>query len=870
MSVRLSLNSKYERRRRSIDIVVPPSVWTRRLASLSFIGIACSATGTAIAQSTALGDPVASGTTAQIPNSSGPSPLVAGSSLLRRTPPSASSQTPRSGPVQDHHVTLDFGSSRLGPNQDIDADNVTLKYLDATLTADRATGNMDREVILTGHAHVLSHDIDANADAIHAYPGTSSFRLDNLRGVVDPRLLEGRILDRLNLTGGDMLGLRSGYLDTTGVTATTCVEKHHHYELRAEDAEVFPHQRIVLRKASFFLFDVKVLTINYLVIPLDDRPHRPHSNYMPELGQDAIEGYYARIPYEFAESNFAATYVRLDITQNKGEGYRLEEEYVAGKQPKYYDTRGALSQGGGFTGATTGTIASSYGYGDLGHGLARMGTGLGPQSGGLFAMQGYFAEGFSRDFSASFRHQQSIGGDNRFSINTQLQNSSSFEAGGAGQTSQNTQFTFNHADAKHGDNADVSIGLTTNGDGASSNNQLSGSLHQSWDFNSKGTTKNSLSYAFDYTSSSYSSGTGVPETSTSLLDTQFQLQHVAREYTLGLTANKSIDLSPSSTSSGYGTLEKLPEIQFSTQTINYKGGYFAKLPAELDIGVGRYSEPGHENNTRLEDDRITFAFKTQDISVMRGNTEMTTALGFQQNFYSDTAAQYMLSDTTRLRQHLKGRSGFDLTYNYQQPEGATPFFFDLFNRVHNVTAEAGYLDDYHFQLTMQTGYNFLKDYQAAPWQSISTRMLVRPNPRLRFDFLATYDVNTGQWFNISNSVKIRANKNLAVDLVGVYDPQVDRWSQINTQYEIPLGRTWKFTGLIKYNGVLREFQSTNFQIAHEWDCLEASITYSSNPSSFVNDRELFLTVRIKAIPYFGTFARGPAGQAMNSATNGIF
>ena len=317
-------------------------------------------------------------------------------------------------------------------------------------------------------------------------------------------------------------------------------------------------------------------------------------------------------------------------------------------------------------------------------------------------------------------------------------------------------------------------------------------------------------------------------------------------------------------------MERLPEILFSTQTINFKGGYFAKLPAELDIGVGRYSEPGHENQSRLEDDRLSFLYKLQDITIMRGNAEMTTSASYEQRFYSDTAAQYEVTNTTRLRQHLGGRSGFDLTYNYAQPEGETPFFFDVFQRVHNLTAEGGYLDDNHFQATLQTGYNFLKDFQTAPWQTVSTRMMYRPNPRLRFDTVATYDINEGKWFNITNSVRMRANKNLAIDLVGNYDPQLHRWSEISNQYEIPLGRTWKITSFLRYNGILKQFESRNFQISHEWDCLEASLTYSDNPSSFINDRELFFSLRIKAFPFFGTFARGPAGQALTSGTQGIF
>jgi hypothetical protein len=483
-------------------------------------------------------------------------------------------------------------------------------------------------------------------------------------------------------------------------------------------------------------------------------------------------------------------------------------------------------------------------------------------------MQGYFDSGFSSNFNASYKHQQSVGGNNKFSFSWQRQDDSGFSLGES--TTQSTELTFNHADPTHGVTADFNLGLNSSNNGTTASSQITATLHEAYDFDLQGSTRNNFNYTLDYTNSTNTNTEGLPNYDTSTVDGQFQLEHVAREYTLGLSANKTLNLDPSSETTGFGTLERLPEILFSTQTINYKSGYFAKLPAELDIGVGRYSEPGHENNSREEDDRLSFLFKLEDITILRGNTEMTTNASFEQRFYSDTAAQYETTNTTRLRQHLGGRSGFDLTYNYAQPEGETPFFFDVFQRVHNITLEGGYLDDNHFQFTLGTGYNFLRDYITAPWQTVSIRTMYRPNPRLRFDTIATYDINEGQWFNITNSVRMRANKNLAIDLVGTYDPQLHNWSEVDNTYEIPLGRTWKIASLLKYNGVLKQFESRNLQIAHEWDCLEASFTYSDNPSSFINERQIYFTLRIKALPFFGTFARGNAGQPLTSGTQGIF
>ena len=467
-------------------------------------------------------------------------------------PPAAASETPTETPPKKNQVTVEFGDGTLDHNNELNATNVTIKYLDATITADKASGNMDHDVVFSGHAHLVSHDIEAYADAIHAFPRTSSYRLDNARGVVDPSLLGGQVLDRLYLNGGELLGNRTGYIDGQNTSATTCIEPHHHYYLRAADTQVYPHDRMVLHNVSFYLFDIKVLTIPYLVIPLDRDVRRGHTDYLPEFGQNSIEGYYARFPYEFAEKAFAATYVRLDFTQILGEGYRVEQEYLAGKQSSYFNTGGGAIQGG-LTGATCGAIANAYGYGNVnGHGLTTLGTGLGPQSGGLFAMQGYFDSGFDSNFNASYKHQQSIGGDNKFSISWQHQANSGFSLGES--TTQNSQFTFNHSDPTHGVTADFNLGLNSSDNGGTASNQITATLHEAYDFDTKGSTHNNFSYSLNYNSSTNTNTQNLPNFNTATLDSQFQLQHVAREYTLGISANKSINLDPGSSSAGFGTL----------------------------------------------------------------------------------------------------------------------------------------------------------------------------------------------------------------------------------------------------------------------------------------------------------------------------
>lgn len=754
------------------------------------------------------------------------------------------------------------------PSGEISGRNVEVRYTNVVITADRVEGNINREIVFSGNAKIDTQGASASADAIHVYTGSRSFRLDNPRGILLPEFLRERITEPVYLTGGELAGTTTGYFLADQFIATTCREHFHHYEFHIRGAELFPHDKLILRHVGVYFFGVKLITLPTLVIPLNinaPKQRRFRTDYLPEFGENAIEGYYARFPYSFAEGSSAATFLRLDITQKRGEGYRFEQEYLAGKQTSAFNTSYAGPASGGFTGNVSGTIATAYGYGTTGK-LPNLGTGLGPQNGGLLSLQGYFADGFDRDFNASYRHQQGLGSNNRVAFSSEIQRNSSYI--GSSQTNQTTRLNFDHADASHGVTGNLTIGYTTATSaftGSSfSSSQLTGSLRQAFDFDAVGANRNSLNYSLDlFRSSSDSNNAGSTVSNNSArLDSQVQFQHGSRDYSLSFQANKTTPIGVQSANSSFGTLERLPEVTVSADTYNFKGGLLHTLPLRLDFGVGRYSEP----TTNQMDDRFVMGLTMQPVTVLKGRTELNTGGGFEQRLYGDGAAQYIVRNQTQLRQHLGGRSGFDIRYDYSQPEGGTPFQFDTFGRSHSITAEGGYLDDRRFQMTARVGYDLLGTSRQFPFQSLTTRMLWRPTPSFRFDMLSTYDPNTGKFFSFTNRFAIRAPSGFAVDVVTRIDPQQHTFrqqlNQLNTQFHTPLGRTWTMNGLLRYNGPTGKFDSVNLQLVHEWDCLEGTLTYSEAPFAFRNDREIFFTLRIKGLPFSRSFARGPAGETL--------
>ncbi len=802
--------------------------------------------------------------------------------LITQSPNSPSTQRPNASipqPPGENAGALEFEGVNVKINEatgEISAtEGIRITYRGTTITAERAEGNLNREVIFSGNAKITTKDITSFADAIHFFPTKRTYRLDNPRAILQPQFFRERIDDPVFVTGGAFSGARTGYTFAENCDVTTCTEPHHpHYYLRFRSAEIVPGRYITLKRVAVYFFGTRLIVLPSVTIPLNNlQRRRIRTDYLPEFGRNVFEGYFARFPYAFAVGAAAATFLRTDITEKQGIGYRVEQQYLAGKQESEYNTSNQFGNagafGGGFNsggfggGGGDGAITQAYGYGNTSARLPRFGTGLGPNNGGLLTAQGNLRDGFDKNFNGSFRHQQYIGSNNRFSLNSELRNNSFL--GFTAQRNANTRFNFSHNDPAHGVSADTVLNYMTSSSGTFSTNQITGTYRHTFEFDSQGANKNNLAVNFDL--ARYVSGSTGTLSRTMRLNSQFEFRHFARDYSYVLNANRSVAIGPQTAGSDFGTLERFPELQVSMDTYNFKGGALKKIPARFEIGVGRYSEPSTTTTT----ERVLLNVALNESSLLSTKaTEIVTGGGFEQRIYGDGAAQYILRNTSRLRQRFGKRSGFDINYQYQQPAGGTSFQFDQFGRTHSLAAEMGYLDDRHFQLTARLGYDLLGVSRDRPWQSVSARMMWRPSPYTRYDALATFDPNDGKFFAFTQSLRLRGRNNFALELQARYDPNRGRFAQVNGQFDVPLSRKWRVSGLVRYNGFSGRFESTNVQIAHRWDCMEATLTYTETPLGFRNDQQFFFAIRLTAFPFFRSFARGPAGDVLSSGLGDIY
>src|SRR5439155_521752 len=206
----------------------------------------------------------------------------------------------------------------------------------------------------------------------------------------------------------------------------------------------------------------------------------------------------------------------------------------------------------------------------------------------------------------------------------------------------------------------------------------------------------------------------------------------ADNYSLQMTANKNIAMGGSA-QSFFGGVERIPEL--SLTNYRFTQGFLSHVPANFMLSVGRYLEGGLTGGTggasTVETERAVAGFTLNNTRyALSPKTDLNAGGGFEQYFYGPGYAQYIVRNNTTLTQRWGKRSGVNLNYTYQRPEGGTPFRFDVLGNYHTMNMDVGQLDDRRFQITARTGYDFAQQsfggLPKRPWQSVSLNYIDNP------------------------------------------------------------------------------------------------------------------------------------------------
>lgn len=759
--------------------------------------------------------------------------------LLAQAPPVPQTATPNTplGPLSSDAAKITWEEGEIDGSE-IRGKNVTIVLGEYTLSGGEVSGDMEKEIVFTGAPKLTYRGQTITGDAIRFKPRTKEYRVENLHTALTPDFLQGRLLSPLFLNGEDIFGQRRKPIFGEDIDATTCIlPELQHYLIRAGEIKLEPGKRLTLKRATFYLFGHRIITLPTFIIPLDRDPRRLHASHLPYVGRSIDEGWFAKSAFDYALADRAPGIFRFDLMEKKGIGIGADQAWNLLK------------------------------------------------SAGAFAIYAIPTSGLSKNLSGRLNNRQDIGGgqivtlDNDFRRNSYLALPSTTTVNsrvGYTRTLEGLNTTLNLS-RQATDSAASAFSGATHSQSLAANFAQGVTLGRSTTLNLNADYSQYANSTAGIVNSTTGETTGGFSQRTEQLTTRFEADQRASNYLLQLSANKSIPIGSGGQESFFGGVEKLPEVTLSNY--RFTQGLLSRLPATFMISAGKYTEGGFNaggtgGSTAASTERAIAGFDLTGTRIaLTRSTDLNVAGGFQQFFYGDGSAQYILRNNTTLSQRWGHKSGINLNYTYQRPYGGTPFRFDQQGQYHALNADAGFLDDRRLQLTARVGYDFSQSNfggLSTPWQTLSANLLIRPVDWARSRTLLSFDPNTGQFVSATTDLRFRGHNDFAFDLVGRYDPRVHKFGSINSYLNLPIGREWRLIALVQYNGYLSRFESRNLQITRSWDCLEASLIYIDNPFGFRNDKQIFFNLRIKAFPFFQQFGVGQFGQAIGTSVGDVY
>jgi len=344
------------------------------------------------------------------------------------------------------------------------------------------------------------------------------------------------------------------------------------------------------------------------------------------------------------------------------------------------------------------------------------------------------------------------------------------------------------------------------------------------------------------------------------LDSVLELRQREDKYDLSLIASRRTDLDGGDYTGDdfYSSLDRLPELTLETDSYR-SGTRLLGLPSRLAISAGRY----HEEPSGISKDRLLLQWdmlgQTLDLG---GRNELNLTAGFRQAFYASDMAQHVLRAngtlTTRFNDYLKTR----LTYNYQRPEGYSPFRFDYTGKYNYLRGVIDYQDSRELRWSLSTGYDLGRDEY--PWQDLALRLAAHPSPSYAFSLSTGYDLNRSRWRNLISRFQVSVPDRIGLDIGTRYDIETGKLGLARGRLDLRIGRKWRLEGITSWNGITRKFDYKSFRLTRDLHCWEASLVYNDE-TGFRKDKGLRLELRIKAFPGVDRFGIGQYGQAVDTS-----
>lgn len=155
------------------------------------------------------------------------------------------------------------------------------------------------------------------------------------------------------------------------------------------------------------------------------------------------------------------------------------------------------------------------------------------------------------------------------------------------------------------------------------------------------------------------------------------------------------------------------------------------------------------------------------------------------------------------------------------------------------------------------------------WQQLGLRSEYSFNRTTLLRGLYTYDTFREAWSQVRFDFS-SIGTDSRVNLNAQYDGVNHTWSTLNGSFD---GLRWgraKFAALFAYNGYTKEFETKQYAVTYDLHCAEAVLAVQENNYGFRPGRQIFLLIRLKALPFDLPFGTGTRGQGVGVGSGANF
>lgn len=631
--------------------------------------------------------------------------------------------------VQDG-VTLAEGSVELhGSDFDISAD----------------TAVIDAEGIwvhLEGHVVIGTETTRTSATSLRVNLETSKWRASHARTRVLPAFFGQEVAEPVFLRAQTIETPQDkDIIRAVNAWGTTCNKPRPHYALHSKRARVAPGSKVVFEDPSLYALGTRVIKYPFdLVLSLEQKENR----FIPEFGENRIEGKYAKFAYLYLMDEYNSGLLRLHLTQERGTGFGLDHSLTArkhtGELSFFYEPD---------DGALTSRLSHRWKMSDEYDWSLRS---------NYQRNSGYYgtSKTLSNDWSLSRRSDVS---DSSLAVRHSLSDSGSY-------SSRRFQSTFAHrqqVDAR-----------------------------SSWDLRAAMREQKSRE----------------GEPADQELDTSFQYRSRQPKFDWNMVVDKRVDLDGSkyTRDDTYRALNRLPQITLNTDTDRLDAWRpLGRIATRATLQLARYEQDPED--VAVSRGALKLDFGGRSYRRLTGNCQIRSSARYYQSVYDEGSAQYLVGFNTEIRQELGANWTTRWRLDYSSPNGLSPIRVDYWGRSKDLQFQAARVSPNRSRIDLSTGYDMLTDkwrtalgrfefmtsgssklslqsaydIENSQWRPLDARWQFAHPRKLYLSLGAQYDVDKGELTQGTAEVDWTVDKKTRVEFLGRYSGFTHRLDQIDVR-----------------------------------------------------------------------------------------